>query len=240
LFICSDPDPDGAALAGTTDPLGEATKLVKKLEAAASNRIDTHLLAFEVYWRKGRLLLAARAVRRALALAAGNRSDPDVHYALVRLAVQIDRGYEHNLEPPVAEALQKEAACLLNGAADVATYVCSWETEFGSKSLPHRLASARSTVFLRRETLPEVASKLAAVGPTLGRATHAACVKAHSWLVESDGCDHAALEFKSACAAVFQYSRYFGGDSCVPLDEAGHADDGDAVTTKVANLKVSD
>ena len=43
-----DPDPDGKQLAGTKDPLGEATKLVQQLKQYAGDRIKTHLLAFEV------------------------------------------------------------------------------------------------------------------------------------------------------------------------------------------------
>lgn len=225
------------ALASTTDPLGEATKLMRRLKAAASDRIETHLLAFEVYCRKGRLLLAARAVHRALNLAAGTRSDPDVHYAIVRLLLLIERD-GHDLEPVVADALQRVSTTILNGAADVAAYVSTWETDFGSKSLLHRLACARSAVFLRPETLTDVGSKFVAAGPC--GASHAACIEAYSWLVESDGCEEAALDFKSACAAAFRYSRYFGGDSCVPLDELGHADDGDELSSEVKTLKVSD
>ena len=43
-----DPDPDGAALAGVADPLGEAVKLVRMLQQHAGGRLRTHVLAFEV------------------------------------------------------------------------------------------------------------------------------------------------------------------------------------------------
>lgn len=35
-------------LAATADPLGEATKLVRRLAEHAGGRLQTHLLAFEV------------------------------------------------------------------------------------------------------------------------------------------------------------------------------------------------
>jgi hypothetical protein len=80
-----DPDPDGAKLAAAEDPLGEATKLVLKLKQHAPLDLRTHLAAFEVYLRKGRLLLAAGAAARAAALA--GEGDGDVHRAIVRLAL---------------------------------------------------------------------------------------------------------------------------------------------------------
>lgn len=38
LFRKADPDPDGAKLAATSDPLGEATKLLEKLKQHADSR----------------------------------------------------------------------------------------------------------------------------------------------------------------------------------------------------------
>lgn len=43
-----DPDPDGAQLAATPDPLGEASKLIRILKTHANGRFLTHQLAFEV------------------------------------------------------------------------------------------------------------------------------------------------------------------------------------------------
>ncbi len=43
-----DPDPDGAKLAQTPDPLGEASNLIRMLKTHAGARLQTHLLAFEV------------------------------------------------------------------------------------------------------------------------------------------------------------------------------------------------
>ena len=50
VYFCreKDPDPDGKRLAATKDPLAEATKLVQQLKQYAGDRINTHLLAFEV------------------------------------------------------------------------------------------------------------------------------------------------------------------------------------------------
>ena len=39
------------------DPLGEAVKFLRPLQQLASNRLDTHIAAFEIYFRKNRPLL---------------------------------------------------------------------------------------------------------------------------------------------------------------------------------------
>ena len=39
----------------TDTPLEEAVKFLKPLQLLASQRIDTHVLAFEIYYRKGEL-----------------------------------------------------------------------------------------------------------------------------------------------------------------------------------------
>eukprot|EP00775_Hariotina_reticulata_P004728 gene4728-4978_t len=79
-----DPDPDGAKLASTSDPLGEATKFVVMLTQAAPQHLESQLAAAEVYGRKGRHLLEAAAVKRAREVAGPEH--PDVHRAIVKFA----------------------------------------------------------------------------------------------------------------------------------------------------------
>jgi peptide alpha-N-acetyltransferase len=59
----------GDALLKTSDPLGEAARMLEPLLRHATEFEQTHLLAFDVYFRKGRLLLALRAVNAAIRLA---------------------------------------------------------------------------------------------------------------------------------------------------------------------------
>lgn len=53
------------------DPLEKAIRFLKPLKTLATERIDTHLLAFEVYRRKNKLLLMLQSVKRA------NKLDPN-------------------------------------------------------------------------------------------------------------------------------------------------------------------
>lgn len=59
-------------LARPEDPLEEAIKFLQPLLQLASNNINTHLLAFEIYYRKGKALLMLRAVKQGLAIDPNN------------------------------------------------------------------------------------------------------------------------------------------------------------------------
>lgn len=58
----TDEDPEGEKYLKTTDPLASALEWVRPLEQVAPKHIQTHLLGFEVYLRKGSLLLALKAL----------------------------------------------------------------------------------------------------------------------------------------------------------------------------------
>ena len=49
-----DEDPEGLKYTNTTDPLGEALKFLKPLQELAAERIETHLMGFEIYIRKSK------------------------------------------------------------------------------------------------------------------------------------------------------------------------------------------
>lgn len=79
----ADPDPDGVELATVSSPLNEATKFVTMLRTYASEKLESQELGFEVYLRKGRMLLALSCVQRAVRIA--GRKHPTVHAMIIRL-----------------------------------------------------------------------------------------------------------------------------------------------------------
>lgn len=52
-----DEDPEGLKYIKTEDPLGEALKFLKPLQELAADRIETHLMGFELYIRKSKSAL---------------------------------------------------------------------------------------------------------------------------------------------------------------------------------------
>lgn len=74
-------------------------------------RMETQRWAFEVYLRKGRLLLALSAVKRALAI--GGKADPTAHVLVVRfaLAAQQPQAADLPVEPHSQTSLIRNDVC---------------------------------------------------------------------------------------------------------------------------------
>jgi peptide alpha-N-acetyltransferase len=230
-----DTDPDGVLLATTKDPLGEATKLLNRLLTASPDRLESQLMAFEIYHRKKKLLLALKAVKKAGDLATdGGKESPRVHYALIRLASLVEQQQEGN--DVVSSVLKDHVAKLLGSPSTTAAhYHAAWVQQHGNASLAHRFIAAQATAALYPTKRAHAAAELANAGPC--GASHPECVRVHTWLSsidnnnnnnnnnnnknKSDGGNASSFssEFSAACAKVFKWSRYFGGEKCVPLPE---------------------
>merc|ERR1712106_25059 len=63
------------------EPLEEAVKFLTPLLTLATNNINTHLLAFEIYLRKGKVLLMLRSIKQGLEL---DPSNLKLHSCIVR------------------------------------------------------------------------------------------------------------------------------------------------------------
>ncbi|KAK6626245.1 hypothetical protein RUM43_006552 [Polyplax serrata] len=69
------------------DPLEQAIKFLQPLQTLASDRIQTHLMAFEIYYRKGKALLMLQSIRRA------HKVEPDhplLHTCIIRYKLYLD------------------------------------------------------------------------------------------------------------------------------------------------------
>lgn len=101
-------------LARADEPLEAAIKFLQPLQTLAKNRIETHLMAFEVYYRKNKLLLMLQSIKRALALSVTTPSalhHPRLHTCLVRFCNTIATTTEP-LDPAVATVLARETVVL--------------------------------------------------------------------------------------------------------------------------------
>merc|ERR1711935_908381 len=107
-------DPMGEKEMKVEKPLDEALKYLKSLTLLAPSRIESHLLAFEVYIRKGKMLLTLRSLKRAQAVDA---THPDVHRAHVRCLLKV-KEMEATLNPKVKEVMDAELVGLIGGEMD--------------------------------------------------------------------------------------------------------------------------
>lgn len=112
----ADPDPDGEQLLAK-DPLAESWRFVSLLQDYAGNDVQTHLLAYDVAWRKKKALLCLQALKRALFV---DPENPDVIKRLVEFSVATQNGkslQDAPLAGVVAEVLEEEKAKLLGNVS---------------------------------------------------------------------------------------------------------------------------
>lgn len=100
-------------LARPDDPLEKAIEFLKPLQLLAKDCIETHLLAFEIYYRKNKLLLMLQSIKRAQAIDATNAQ---LHWCIVRFA-KVFKSVSENVQPnePVKIVLERETAKIFNG-----------------------------------------------------------------------------------------------------------------------------
>ena len=75
------PKIDPKELVKCSKPLDEAIKFLIPLQTLATERIETHLMAFEIYYRKGKALLMLQSIKRAFKC---NPTDSRLHLCIVR------------------------------------------------------------------------------------------------------------------------------------------------------------
>lgn len=86
------------------DPLGEAVKFLVHLQQFAAKDVNTHIFAFEIYYRKGKPLLMLQSVKRALSISS---TDPRVIGCVLRLQHFVQDKKAVSLKAPVAQVLEK-------------------------------------------------------------------------------------------------------------------------------------
>ncbi|XP_054780872.1 N-terminal acetyltransferase A complex auxiliary subunit NAA15-like isoform X1 [Prosopis cineraria] len=215
-----DPDPRGEKLLQAEDPLLEATKYLKLLLKSSPNSLETHLLSFELYIRKQKILLAFLAVKQLLRL---DDEHPDSHRCLIKFFHKVG-----SMDVPVTDSekliwsvLEAERPTISQLYEKSLLEANNSFLEKHKDSLMHRAAAAEMLCALDPNRKPE-AVKLIEESPSdcvLRNGVIGAirewklkdCIAVHKLLetvlVEPD----AALRWKVRCKELFPYSTYFEG-----------------------------
>lgn len=198
--------------------------------ARTGGSADTHLAAFEVYSRKGRLLLALGAVQRSAALAGA--ADPRVHSLVVRLCQQVQ---QQPSSVPVVQQVLSEGVAQLLGGSSLSQYAQSYAEGAAVSGLAARAAAAEmllvagagdkaAAVKLLMASDPAAAAGAAAAAGSAAQrpgALHAQCVAVHQLLLQGPLADaEAAAAWKARCAEVLPWSAYFEGSCRVAVPQA--------------------
>ncbi|XP_069457332.1 N-alpha-acetyltransferase 16, NatA auxiliary subunit isoform X6 [Ovis canadensis] len=138
------------------NPLEEAIKFLIPLKNLVADNIDTHLLAFEIYFRKGKFLLMLQSVKRAFAI---NKNNPWLHECLIKFSKSVSN--HSNLPDIVSKVLSQEMQKIF-----VNKDLESFNEDFlkhNATSLQHLLSGAKMMYFLdksRQEKAIAIATRL--------------------------------------------------------------------------------
>ena len=202
-----DPDPLGDALMKTETPLKDAADMLEPLLRHAGEFEDTHLLAFDVYRRKGKLLLALRAAAAAVKVSptsfAARRNVAHIA-GIVATALPADTA-------PAVKTVLEEGVGKLTGGKTAAAYADALVSEATSvKGVPSAAALAAEAIGLVAGAAKgSAAAAAAAKSAALEGASVKECKAALEVLARVEKTAVDAL--KARCAAVHPYCDAFGG-----------------------------
>ncbi|XP_059645164.1 N-terminal acetyltransferase A complex auxiliary subunit NAA15 [Cornus florida] len=222
-----DPDPLGEKLVQVEDPLLEATKYLKLLQKHSLDSPDTHLLSFEVYMRKQKILLALQALKQLVRLDAEN---PDSHRCLIKFFHKVD-----SMPAPVTDTekliwgvLEAERPSFSQLREKSLIEANTFFLEKHKDSLMHRAAAAEMLYVLVPDKKAEaikiiedssnnLVSTNEALGP-VGEWKLKDCIQVHKLLGIVFNDHDAASRWKVRCGECFPYSTYFEGShsSAIP------------------------
>uniref|UniRef100_A0A674CFM9 N-alpha-acetyltransferase 15, NatA auxiliary subunit a n=1 Tax=Salmo trutta TaxID=8032 RepID=A0A674CFM9_SALTR len=186
-------------LAKVENPLEEAVKFLTPLKNLVKNKIETHLLAFEIYFRKEKYLLMLQSVKRAFSM---EPSHPWLHQCLVLLG--------HDLPEAVRTVLKQEISRLF-GESNPQNFNKNYLSQH-SNSIPHRVAAAKMMFYLDPSS-DKMASELAtALDESLTGRSITICTDVLEALREGnlgDGQQKAAEAYRAACNKLYPHTLAF-------------------------------
>uniref|UniRef100_A0A3B4AT79 Uncharacterized protein n=1 Tax=Periophthalmus magnuspinnatus TaxID=409849 RepID=A0A3B4AT79_9GOBI len=192
-------------LAKPESPLEEAVKFLMPLKNLARNQIETHLLAFEIYFRKEKYLLMLQSIKRAVAI---EPSNPWLHQCLVRFFKGVnDNG---DLAEAVRTVLRQEIARLF-GESNPQSFNKNYLSQ-NSNSIPHRLAAAKMMVYLEPSTDKMVCEIATALDESLTGRSIQICTEVMEALRNGqlgENQQKAAEAYRAACHKIYPYCLAF-------------------------------
>ncbi|XP_026112373.1 N-alpha-acetyltransferase 15, NatA auxiliary subunit a [Carassius auratus] len=192
-------------LAKVENPLEEAVKFLTPLKNLVKNKIETHLLAFEIYLRKEKYLLMLQSVKRAYSL------DPD-HPWLHQCLVRFFKGVSDSKDMPKAvQTVLKQEITKLFGESDPKTFNKNFLSKHAN-SIPHRVAAAKMMFFLDPSSDGTAAELATSLNESLTGRTIQTCTEV--LLALRDGSLGSQQEknlesYRASCHGIYPYALAF-------------------------------
>ncbi|XP_042541618.1 N-alpha-acetyltransferase 16, NatA auxiliary subunit isoform X4 [Dipodomys spectabilis] len=186
------------------NPLEEAIKFLIPLKNLVADNIETHLLAFEIYFRKGKFLLMLQSVKRAFAI---NSNNPWLHECLVKFSKSVSS--QSNLPDVVGQVLSQEMQKIFVNK-DLESFNEDF-LKYNTTSLQHLLSGAKMMYFLdksRQEKAITIATRL---DETVKDKNVKTLIKVSEALLDGSfgNCSSQYEEYRMACHNLFPYTSAF-------------------------------
>lgn len=137
-------------------PLEKAIDFLKPLQLLAKDKIETHLMSFEIYYRKNKLLLMLQSLKRALRI---DPEHPGVYSCLMRYYDVLDK-QKAQIDENVKTVIDAERKNLFNGCT--AKQLTEQFTKKHGGSMEHLLETAKwmysADKTKRREAIDKITS----------------------------------------------------------------------------------
>jgi len=219
-------DPD--QLAKTETPLDEAKNFLEWLQKLCKHRIETHLMAFEIYSRKGRPLLMLQSLLRGKACEPENAQ---LHYCLIQFLATVKKE-RANYSDIVNSVLDTQIPSLLGNEETVSNSLSeanmnALNDDFllrHGDSLQARSAVGKSKLLLGSGTQQEAVDLITDLSPELSDRCLQTCEANLKFLLSTANLSSEALEYKRSCAEVFPYAVVFQDSSKINESDDNIAD----------------
>ncbi|MEE6471069.1 hypothetical protein FKM82_009170 [Ascaphus truei] len=195
-------------------PLEEAIKFLAPLKSLAANNIHTHLLAFEIYFRKGKFLLMMQCIKRAFSIDGNN---PWLHECLIRFSKSVS---DHsNLPEIVNKVLMQEMKSIF-----INKNMKSFNEEFlksNSTSIQHLLSGAKMMYYLDKSRQEKAIAISTRLDDTLTDRNVQSLTSVLEALLDGSfgSCNTRYEEYRTACHKLFPFTPAFmlseNEDDCI-------------------------
>ncbi|XP_026490356.1 N-alpha-acetyltransferase 15, NatA auxiliary subunit [Vanessa tameamea] len=205
-------------LARAEDPLEQALKFLQPLRTLAADRIDTHLMAFEIYFRKEKPLLMLQSIKRAWRLDSQNEH---LHDCLLRFRTWLD-DKQAGLPTGVTTVIDKETQPMFKGRSP---QTMAEEFVAGPALRSQRGALWGARALRRLQPAPAPAALALATRLDLPGLSIQGCVEVLESLRAGDfgECEKETEQYVQACRAKFPHALAFKPDA-PPADDAQPGD----------------
>ncbi|XP_064417277.1 N-alpha-acetyltransferase 15, NatA auxiliary subunit a isoform X1 [Latimeria chalumnae] len=191
-------------LAKVENPLEEAIKFLAPLKNLVKNKIETHLLAFEIYFRKEKFLLMLQSIKRAYAI---DPNHPWLHQCLIRFFKAV---FETKDLPDAVRMVLKQEMHRLFGETNPKSLNEAFLHKH-SNSLPHRLAAAKMMCYLDASAQKVAVELVTALDEPLINRSLQVCTEILEALCDGSlgDCKEAAEAYRTDCHKLYPSALAF-------------------------------